>query len=492
MMTWAAAMAMGGCVGLALVHRSPLAIIVAALPVLAAAGVFTLQRPYWILWLMVFTAPFKDQLGVQVGGLNVRAYNALALAGMIWLAWKLLLGSPVSALRVLFREGGVWIPLGLFLVGKVLTLFFIQNLPPGMTPAFSAKYILFYGTLFCTGLLTHVLIEKKETLHLFLKGWVYLSNAILVVAFLQILLSNLFHFHYVHHRDVIFFGRPFGVFREPDVLGSFVGATFLMLLPQVLFRETALLKARTLFLSLGAHGLFLVILFVRAAWVATIACLGILFLSAVRNGYLPRLMPYIRRSLLMGAGMLLLLLILAPGFADVLVGRFASLSKPSGESASEYRMRELSAMVEKTVQSDLQSFLFGHGDFAWTFWAPYLLGENFDRSAIEAMAAGGGYFVHAGFCMMLTVFFDNGILGAVLMSVFIWKLFDLFYRTLRLDRSPETMSLMWMTFLPVVCVLICFQFSFDPITPFFWVQVGLFLSAQHLIHEEVESDDAHS
>ena len=119
-----------------------------------------------------------------------------------------------------------------------------------------------------------------------MKYWVHLSNSILALALIQILLSNAAPstFHYVHHRDVIAIGRPYSCFREPDVLASFVGATFMYCLCYLTMKRT-LLPRPYLLITLGAHAFFLLILMVRAAWLATGAACAIFIIGLLRMGY---------------------------------------------------------------------------------------------------------------------------------------------------------------------------------------------------------------
>jgi hypothetical protein len=440
-----------------------------------------LRHPAALVWMLILTAPFNDHLGLRAGGINLRPYGLLAGMGMLYLLLltlgrrRQILGDRARRLLPLF------LPLAALILSKLTTVVLLHDLPAGMGKLFPAKYAVFAGMLFATAFVTATFLDREERLLAVLRWWTHLANLILVIALVQILLSNAFGFHFVHHRDVIWFGRPYSVFREPDVLGSFFGATVLMVLPLLVYRRH-LLSKQYLQGTLAAHSAMLLILFVRAAWVAVVAGLLIWIISAARTGRLQPLLRLLHRGLLAAVIGLLVLPILAPSFAAKLTGRLASLTQPKEEGASEYRMRELEAMVGKTLPRDaspasLRTFLFGHGDFAWSYWAPRLLGENYDRAAVERMEKGGEILIHAGFCMALTLFFDNGAVGWLLMLLFLLLLFRRFSEAIRRAADREETALLYCTFLPVACILICFQFSFDPITPFWWVMIGIFLAA---------------
>ncbi len=483
---WYLSGAFGGVLAAAVAaHHAVLAGIMLLIPILVSAGLLVLAHPEWIVWLTVISSTANDHLGLNVGGMNLRPYNVLALAGMGWFGLNRLIDSRVRALSIARRFFPLFLPLLAFAGAKVMSVVMMNEFPMGMTPAFSAKYVIFAVLLLATAYVTLFMIERRQMLENLIKGWIHMANGVWLVAIIQLLFSNLFHFHWVHHRDVIWFGRPYSVFREPDVLGSFAGATVLMVLPMLAWRSR-LLPRRYLWLTLGLHSLLLLILFVRAAWIATLVGLVLWAASAARAANFKPVRNYLNRGLVLMLILIALLPVLAPGFTQTLVGRFSSLSKPMEEGASEYRMRELSAMVSQTMPDRLdlaamERFLFGHGDFSWSYWAPALLGENYDRSAVEKMQAGHSVLIHPGFCMTLSIFFDNGAAGLFFFLLFVVLLFRNYFQTL--DRlhgaSHEDLVLVIATFLPIICVLTCFQFSYDPISPFLWALVGLHLSSTY-------------
>ncbi len=466
-------------------HQWVVAGIILLFPILISAGLWILAHPGWIVWLTVIPSTANDHLGLNAGGINLRLYNVLAVAGLGWLGLNMLIKSRVRALSIARRFFPLFLPLIAFIGAKVMSVVMMSEFPMGMTPVFSAKYVVFAMLLLATGYVTVFMIERRRTLENLIKGWVHMSNAVWLIAIIQLLFSNLFHFHWVHHREVIWFGRPYSVFREPDVLGSFMGATVLMVLPMLVWRSR-LLPRGYLWLTLGLHSLLLLILFVRAAWIGTLVGLVLWAVSAARAANFKPVMNYLNRSLVVMLVLIAMLPIIAPGFTRTLTERFASLGSPTEESAGEYRMRELDAMVSQTLPdrmdaTAIERFLFGHGDFSWTYWAPYLLGERYDRAAVELMQAGHSVLIHPGFCMTLSIFFDNGVAGLFFFLLFMALLFRNYFQTLdRLHDSPqEDLVLVVSTFLPVVCVLTCFQFSYDPISPFLWALIGLHLSSTY-------------
>ena len=138
-------------------------------------------------------------------------------------------------------------------------------------------------------------------------------------------------------------------------------------------------------------------------------------------------------------------------------------------------------MFNKALPGPLTSmgtFVFGHGDLSWSYWAPTLLREQYDRGAIELMEAGHAVLVHPGFNATLCVFFDNGLAGLVFYLGFWFILIRDYIRHYRHLTRDTDRALLLATLLPVLCVFVCFQFSNDPITPFFWCLIGLSLAAR--------------
>jgi len=211
--------------------------------------------------------------------------------------------------------------------------------------------------------------------------------------------------------------------------------------------------------------------------VALAGCGFLWIISLIKIKSLNSAQSYFHKGIAGGAVMFGLILVLSPSFVTTLSERFLSLTKPKEEGASEYRMRELTAMVAKTANvRNPETLLLGHGDFSWSYWAPALLGENYDRTAVDKQKKTGKILIHAGFCMPMTILFDNGFIGLALFLLFVCLLLGGYWQTLTYGTHSDKILTM-VTFLPVLTILICFVFSYDPILPFLWVLIGLHLAA---------------
>ena len=82
--------------------------------------------------------------------------------------------------------------------------------------------------------------------------------------------------------------------------------------------------------------------------------------------------------------------------------------------------------------------------------------------------------------MALTFLFDNGVLGLGLISVFFLLMAWRYLHLLKADLSREYKALLMATFLPQCVILICFQFSYDPITPFMWILTAVHIAWAYL------------
>lgn len=445
-----------------------------------AAAVFLFRHHDLIFWLLVFTAPFTDKLGISAGPINVRPYNLLACAGLAWMAWHLMEGGGTAPWRIFKYFKGLFVCVGLFVMAKAMTVYYVQEMPMTMTRIFIAKYMVFTVLLFATMIVTTCFCTSRSRLETTLRWWLHTANGITFWGLMQLVISNVTHIELVHHRDVLPIGRAFSVFREPDVLGSFVGATVVMILP-LLIANVSFVSRKYLTRSLMFQGVMLLIVFVRAAWVAVMVCLCLAAAQIYWTSLYKRFLPYVKKAVLGGVFGGILLMLLVPSFAETVHERFASIFAPGEESASDYRMQDLSAMFRKALPGPLTStgtFLFGHGDLAWSYWAPTILREKYDRGAMELMEAGHAVLVHPGFNATLCVLFDNGLLGLILYVAFWILLVRGYFRHWRTVTSDIDRALQLATFLPVLCIFICFQFSNDPITPFFWCLIGLNLAAR--------------
>ncbi len=71
-------------------NQSTLGMLTVVLLIAGSGALFLFTHKDLIFWLLVFTAPFTDKLGVNVGPANVRPYNLLACAGLAWMVWQLI------------------------------------------------------------------------------------------------------------------------------------------------------------------------------------------------------------------------------------------------------------------------------------------------------------------------------------------------------------------------------------------------------------------
>ena len=363
----------------AAVVRTPFSLLLCILPALIGGGIFLVCNPILVYWLLVLTSPFNDHIGVGVGGLNVRSYSLLASAGISCILIFYIFNMHKNLIDRAKTNLPIFIPLILFTISKIATQATLSDLPSGMTTFFATKYSIFYILLFMTCFVVATFAGSRDIILKSLGYWIHITNLIIFIAIIQLLLSNIAGYHFVHHRDVIFFGRPYSVFREPDVLGSFIGATTVILIP-LLISKVYILPRLYLQLSLYLNSVMLLILFVRAAWLGVIISLGVWLLCMLTTKKARVSFVFINKLVLLGITGLILLLILVPSFSNTLLDRFSSLAKPQEEGASEYRLRELETMFIKGIPSDLntsqlKTFLFGHGDFSWSYWAPLLLGK---------------------------------------------------------------------------------------------------------------------
>ena len=249
-----------------------------------------------------------------------------------------------------------------------------------------------------------------------------------------------------------------------------------MLCP-LLILKVHVLSRRYMILTLMSNGFMLVLLFVRAAWLGAMVTLALGAISFMYCRCTQKAEGYLNKVLIGIVTGVIVLPILFPAYTTTLSSRFTSIAKPGKESASAYRIMELDFMYKKSLPkmgdtSSYQTFFFGHGDFTWSYWGPELCGDAYNQDAKTSDAV----LIHPGYCMVLTYFFDNGFLGILFIGIFFIGMGVRYITLLQSKISERRKALLMATFLPQIVILICFQFSYDPITPFMWILTALHIA----------------
>ena len=450
-----------------------------ALPLLIAvlaAGIFLLRNPLLFFWGIVFTAPVTDHIALNLGAFNVRPYSLLALGALVWgLLNFLTKGKKNEVIQQAIGGWAFFAPLGLLVIIKFMSAIFVPTNDLWIPTKFPLKFSILAALTYLSCFVVYAFCINKERILGVLKFWLHLSNGVVILAFIQLILSNVAGFHYVHHRKVIWFGRPYSVFREPDVLGSFVAATAVIIIPMIIFKIN-IVKRKYLVFTLGMNVFLMLILFVRAAWLGFLVALALAFISFLYSRTSTKAMTYINKAFMICALTAVVVPLIFPSFAGMILGRFTSIAKPTSEGASAYRAMELTAMVTECLpnqkKDSIQHFLIGHGDFTWSYWAPKLCGDAYNQDAKTSKVV----MTHPGYCMILTFLFDNGIIGASLIIAFFGFIFIRYLRLLQSNISESDKAILMLTLLPQCVVLVCFQFSYDPITPFMWIFVAIHIA----------------
>jgi hypothetical protein len=349
-----------------------------------------------------------------------------------------------------------------------------------MSRFFCLKMVIFAILLGGVMLTSLFLCGDRIKVCQFINFWFYFAHASLVLAFLQVLISNITSWEIVHHRDVVAFGRPFSVFREPDVFAAFLGSTFLMAFVLLQTAKQTVCTSTLLNWTMALCGVALLVLFVRAAWVGVLICFVTYGFFMIKDGALQKLGHLLAKVVLGSLISILALVLVFPSAGSKLADRFLSMAEPKGESASEYRMRELGAMAEHVVPenmslTDLPQFLLGYGDFSWSYWAPILLKDKYDQDA-QKNRGRSAVLIHPGFNIVLAILHDNGVCGLTLFLLYKCSLIAVLLRVRKLGLSSEDLAVLLGLFLAVLCLDICFVFSYDPIMPFYWVLTGVYLA----------------
>ena len=441
-----------------------------------AVALFLLRHSAIFFWGIVFTAPITDHLAINLGPFNVRPYNLLAVGGIGWFLLKILCADFKDSVVINAKKGLPWfLPLIFLIAVKVLGALNSNADYLYIPLKFPVKFLLLASLTYLSCFIVYSFCTSEDKVRNVIKYWLHLSNFIILLALLQLVLSNVAGFHFVHHRDVIWFGRPYSVFREPDVLGSFVAATAIMIIPLIVFKIN-IVNRQYLFFTLFTNIFLMVIILVRAAWLGFMVTAILTYMSFLLSNTETKARKYLNKAILLGITGMIALPVFMPSLATSLFDRFVSIGKPKAEGASAYRMMELNHMVKKSMPDEnpqsILTLIVGHGDFTWSYWGPELAGDAYNQDSKTS----ANVLIHPGYCMLLTYLFDNGVFGALLIVLFFLLMSVRYYFLLKANLSQQDKGLLMATFLPQIVILICFQFSYDPITPFMWILTGIHIS----------------
>lgn len=450
--------------------------------VLLASGlmmsVVLIRKISWIFWLIVWTAPFYDHLTVNMGGTNLRSYNGLTMLALVPLFWNTMWKKPSRFQSVppnLAGNGNIFIfaPLALHIICKMISAITVIEKPNGNNVEFMLKNAIIGSILFLMCYVLVCCLQSRERLLKLLQANLILGIIIALIAFIQVAVSSIGIVEWVHQRELVSWGRPSATFREPDVLGSLHGAMLLMTLPLIVGKVHVLPK-KWLYFSAAIHGFMILVVMVRAAWVAFVFGSMVWTFSLLCSGRAPVVRAIAKKILISGAGLLVALSIAAPSALAILTDRFTSIFEPSTESASQYRIMEVEAMNRRMFElgaGDTRLMLLGNGEFSFTFWGPVLMGDAYNQD-LKELGGDASKLVHPGTNMIMAIIFDNGFIGLGLMVTF-WL--ALAWRYVQYHTHPEIGPIAQATFLPFVAILTCFVFSYDPIFPSLWVFIATFI-----------------
>lgn len=458
----------------AAVTLNPIFLGVPAALICLAGALFFVRHPSLLLWSLILTAPLTDHLGINVGGVNVRPYGPLTLLGVLWIVWQFLSHRRTAMTDIVIYYRGTLLILGLFIASKLLTIYSVSVMPRGLVKAFMLKHVAFVSLQMMAAFVCAAFIDSMERLQQILRAWLHVANVVFVVAVIQIAISNLTSNNYVWDKDLSPLGRAYSVFREPDVHGAFLASFLVMTFPLLVSKAKFVNRTYLILTMLASTSMYLLVV-VRAAWLAGLACVFFYLVLLVAAGRFRQIMPYLNGALAAFAIAVGGLALLAPKAVEKIAERMSLVAKAEKDSASAYRMMELHYQSEMAFNPKFSTggqipVALGFGDYSWTYWGPAIIPpEEFDQSPTPPISD--------GFCMALSMFFDNGIVGLTLGCVFYLAITFNFLNAVRRTRESVHQALICGTYFSFLAVMICNQISYDPLYLTVWICLGFHLAA---------------
>lgn len=458
---------------------------------LCAFVAFAFLHENFFYYSLLLSAPLNDLISIPVGPIRLRIYTICSLVALFNFLTIQGMGIAHPSRKIL-RAFFWFILIGIaFMASKVMTVVLMDFLPSPIAKGFALKHVLLALFLFLYAITLMGMLTNRIRLVQSLRYWIYLSNMIALYGLIQLVISNTTSWELVWHRDITPLGRPVSVFREPDVFGNFMGANLILLIPIAISRLRGIFSLPILYFSIGLHILLLLFSYVRAAWVAVALSCVFYMIALVITFQLKTLARVIVSFITIILLTTSFAVIAFPDHTEKLIERVSSLSDPTKESGSAYRINQLYAMVKHAWpvygdRIDMSVMLFGNGEFTWSFWAPILIGAKDYDQELQNHVAEHGVLVHPGFFMPLTIWHDNGLVGVFFALLLFGSLFVIYFTALSRTHNQITQVLLNSTFLPFFVTTVCFCFSYDPISPFYWAYIALFLSCFYLFFLQLD------
>jgi len=396
-----------------------------------------------LFYLLPFIAGLNG-ISFRFANLNIRLDQLLAVILLIFLAFDLLIGG-----KKLFID----------LPGKFLILFFVISFLSSYLYSPDSHYSIIQTiniiSVASVYFIIHAYLTDKKTEGKFLKSFVYAGIIMCGLGIFFFVFANLGIINYGVNLIDDPATTPYGVYGtmyEPNIFGSYSVIYFIYSLNIILLKDFGLESKRTFLylLFFSAAGVFLS--FTRGAWLAAIIAI-LLSLILIRRRYKQKHVFKNFSKYLITAGLLLSLFlgfIISKGFLLYKIDNFLNSSSGTG-----YGRLEIWSVALDDINNHL---LLGNGTYS--FAAIYA--KTFYSPSTNAWI---GNFI-------LTVIHDTGIIGAIVLLLFLGTLI---LRSIRgaINKSLNLNANSFSLAMACIAMLIAFFFTTGFSFCYAWIPLGV-------------------
>lgn len=397
-----------------------------------------------LLYGLFLTATWEGMLYVTVLGFNIRPYQLF-----------LILISPMMLFKKRFKFDKITLLLILYAASGIPSLINSRSIEDTVITLF------FQGVMVLIALSVRVYLNSKVKLEKAIGVWlVIIANVVNVFGWIQVLswvVGRPVSPHF--HPELYAIYRPYSFFIEPNFYGNFLASQLAML--SVLWISSVYKPLNEKFLLSILFALPLLVLNQsRGPWLGfAFALIVFVFFRYIVRWKISAKFVAIGVALLFISIMAGLFIYAAqPDIAMAFLQRVQETVNPLSEGAASDRLYEMKTSLRLSINHPI----IGHGVGTWGI---YLVGFGEGRGVRTPPRN-----------IFLSWLFEG---GAIRLLAGIGFLLSLLQRVRRALRTPDVQlrTLVWACFVGWLAVFFTFQFTVLEISPFYWIGVGLLLSA---------------
>lgn len=406
------------------------------------------EKMKFLLYTLFLTATWEGVLYVTLAGFNLRPYMLILSLVVLFLLYE-----------KRFKLDRVNLCLIFYVISGIPSLINSRSIEDTVITLF------FQGVMVVIALSVRVYLNSIEKLEKAIGVWLVITaNVVNVFGWIQAFSWIVGHPISPHfHPELYAIYRPYSFFIEPNFYGNFL-ASQLTMLTVIWISPVYKTLSRKFFVTI----IFALPLFIlnqsRGPWLGYVFALAafMFFRYLVRRKMSTRFIATSVALLFVFMTASLLIYAARPDIGAAFLQRIQETINPLGEGSASDRMYEMQTSLRLTRNHPI----FGHGIGTWGL---YLTANDIGVREGRAIRTSPRN-------IFLSWLFEGGTVRFLAGVAFVILLLQRVKRALQTpDASIKT--LVWACFVGWLAVFFTFQFTVLEISPFYWIVIGLLLSA---------------